>query len=120
MHTLDSFFQDHEPSRRIFDELYKAFEGLSPSKYRVMKSQIVFTRRKDFAWVWIPAQYLRGRGLAALVLTLAYPARQVSPRWKEVVEPYPGRFIHHLELFTAAEIDEEVLGWLRERWAAAG
>lgn len=67
----------------------------------------------------MPGVYLRGQ-YAPLVLTLGLRRRHPSPRWKEVVEPAPGRFTHHLELNAAAEIDDEVRSWLREAWAAAG
>jgi hypothetical protein len=40
-------------------------------------------------------------------------------RWKQIVEPAPGRFTHHLELHTASEIDDEVRRWLQEAWEAA-
>ena len=46
--------------------------------------------------------------------------RDHSPRWKQVVEPAPGRFTHHLELRSVDEVDDEVGGWLREAWEAAG
>jgi hypothetical protein len=36
-----------------------------------------------------------------------------------VVEPYPGRFIHHLELYATSDIDNEVRKWLQEAWTAA-
>jgi hypothetical protein len=36
------------------------------------------------------------------------------------VEPAKGRFTHHLELREPDEVDEEVAGWLREAWEAAG
>jgi hypothetical protein len=85
---------------------------------RVSKSQIAFCRSKDFAWVWIPDRYLHGRP-APLVLSLSFAERNNSPRWKEIVEPYPGRFMHHLELRSEAEIDGEVKGWIREAWEAA-
>ena len=52
------------------------------------------------------------------MLTLSLQRRDPSPRWKEVVEPAPGRFTHHLELYTTADIDDEVLDWLREAWMA--
>jgi len=42
-----------------------------------------------------------------------------APRWKQVVEPAPGRFMHHLELRTVEDIDERVRGWLREACDAA-
>jgi hypothetical protein len=53
------------------------------------------------------------------VLTVALRRRDTSPRWKEIVEPVPGRFTHHLELFTAAGIDDQVRTWLHEAWDAA-
>jgi hypothetical protein len=63
----------------------------------------------------VPDRYL-GRGHTPLVLSLAFDSRRDSPRWKQVVEPAPGRYMHHLELRSASEIDDEVRGWLREAW----
>jgi hypothetical protein len=40
----------------------------------------------------------------------------ISPRWKEIVEPAPGRFTHHLELHSTADVDDEVQSWLQEAW----
>jgi hypothetical protein len=84
----------------------------------VTKSQVAFRRRKAFAWAWVPDRYL-GSGHAPLVLTLALARRHSSPRWKQIVEPAPGRFTHHLELYAAFEIDGEVRSWLQEAWEAA-
>jgi hypothetical protein len=36
------------------------------------------------------------------------------------VEVRPGRFMHHLELWSADDLDDEVEGWLRAAWEAAG
>jgi predicted transport protein len=116
--TLDEFFSGYETSRQIFDALQAAIAALGPAEVRVTKSQIAFRRRKAFAWAWIPDRYLRG-GHAPLVLTLLFAERDDSPRWKEIVEPAPGRFTHHLELYTEAEIDDQVRGWLRKAWEAA-
>ena len=66
----------------------------------------------------MPGQYLTGKA-APLVLTLSFRSRKVSPRWKEIVEPTPGRFTHHLELYSTAEIDDQVRGWLQDAWTAA-
>jgi hypothetical protein len=116
--TLDEFLCGQEASRRIFDVLSAAIATLGPAEVRVTKSQVAFRRGKAFAWAWVPGMYLRGRG-APLVLTLSFPERSTSPRWKQIVEPAPGRFTHHLELWSEAEIDAEVCGWLREAWDAA-
>jgi hypothetical protein len=53
------------------------------------------------------------------LLSIALRRRDLSPRWKEVVEPYPGRFTHHLELFTGEEIDAQVRARLFEAYEGA-
>jgi hypothetical protein len=47
-------------------------------------------------------------GSCPLVLTLALRRQDPSPRWKEIVEPAPGRLNHHLELYSAIDIDGEI------------
>ena len=93
---------------------YYAWRGRLPSKREVANRE----RRKAFARAWVPDRYLRG-GHAALVLTLSFPRPDSSPRWKQIVEPAPGRFTHHLELHAESEIDDQVRGWLHKAWEAA-
>jgi hypothetical protein len=117
--SLDEFFADREPeSRELFELVRAAVESIGPAEMRATKSQVVFGRRIGFAWVWIPGQYLRGE-MPPLVLAIGLLRRDDSPRWKQVVEPYRGHFLHHLELFSAGQIDGEVVGWLREAWEQA-
>ena len=66
----------------------------------------------------MPGQYLCEK-TAPLVLTFSFHGRDESPRWKEVVQPAPDRYTHHLELFSTADVDDEVRGWLRDAWTAA-
>jgi hypothetical protein len=116
--TLDEYFAGQEESRRLFDALRLAVEAVGSAELRVTKSQVAFTRRKAFAWAWMPAQYLH-RKTAPLVLTLSLSRRDPSPRWKQIVEPAPGHFTHHLELYSVKDIDAEVCAWLRTAWMAA-
>lgn len=111
--TIDSFFEGYEDSRPLFDALLAAIESLGPTDVAVSKSQIAFRHDSPFAWAWVPDRYLHGRH-APLVLSLALQRRDASGRWKEIVEPAPGRYMHHLELFDEREIDDEVLGWIAE------
>jgi hypothetical protein len=113
MMTLDEFFAGREVSRRIFDALKRAIDDLGPSELRVTESQVAFCREKPYAWAWVPGMVLRG-DQAPLVLTLCPRRRDASDRWEEVVEPRTGRFTHHLELHSAAEIDREVRACLLE------
>ena len=117
--TPDDFFEGYEKSREIFKSLQNAIKSLGQAGIKVSKSQAAFVRKKIFARVWIPQQYLQ-RKAAPLVLTLGFRHRDPSPRWKEIVEPGPGRFTHHLELHAAQDIDAQVKAWLQIAWDAAG
>ncbi len=118
MPTLEEYFADHAESRRLFDALLERIVSIGEFEIKVTKSQVAFRRKKPFAWVWMPGKYLRGR-TAPLVLSLSFPARDPSPRWKEVVEPATGLWMHHLELNALSDIDEEVIHWLRSAWERA-
>src|SRR5512140_1810222 len=117
--TLEEFFQDYESSRPIFEALGALIDSIGTTELRITKSQIAFWRRRCVARVWIPGQYLHGSGKAPLVLTLGFDQRDNSPRWKQIVEPAPGHFTHHLVLFSPGEVDEQVKEWLKAAWYLA-
>lgn len=117
--TLDEFFTGYEQSRPLFDAVQALVDSLGETEMRVTKSQVAFAHGRPFAWAWVPDRYLGG-GHAPLVLSVVLPVRDASARWKEVLEPTPGRFMHHLELGTVSDLDGEVLDWLRAARAASG
>jgi hypothetical protein len=117
---LDEFFTGYEESRPLFEALRHVIDEFGPIELAISKSQIAFRRvgqRSAFARVWLPKRYLQDRG-APLVLTLGFRQRDTSPRWKEIVEPRPGRFTHHLALWSLTDIDEEVRAWLHVAWVS--
>jgi hypothetical protein len=109
--TFLEYLADHPASLELLEHLRHAVKTLGPTQELVTKSQVAFKAKKAFAWAWAPEQYLR-RG-APLVLTVSLPFRDGSSRWKEIVEPSLGRFTHHLELHSTADIDDQVLRWLQ-------
>lgn len=117
--TLDDFFVGRAVSRRLFEIVREAIKETGQSDIRVTTSQVAFRRRTGFAFAWMPNMYLR-RGGVPLVLTIGLRRRDDSPRWKQVVEAAPGRFTHHLEIRSEADVDDEVRAWLREAWEEAG
>ena len=117
--TLDEYFGDHHESRQIFETVNQMLEVIGPAELRVTKSQVAFRRRVNFAFVWMPAMYLK-HGDVPLVLTIGLRRRDPSPRWKQIVEPAAGRFTHHLELREPSDVDEQVRRWLEEAWSLAG
>jgi hypothetical protein len=104
---------------RLYAAVRGAVADLGGTTVRETRSQVAFRRRTTFAAVWVPGRYLRRAG-APLVLTVHLRERDPSPRWKEVVEPAPGRFTHHLELQEPGDVDGELRNWLRRAWSAAG
>jgi hypothetical protein len=116
---FESLLERNETSKALLNSVQSIIEDIGEATMRTTKSQIAFRRKRNFAWVWIPAQYLQRAGLAPLVLTLSLPYRDPSPRWKEIVEPSPGVFTHHLELWDLQEVDAEVEIWLRKAWVQA-
>lgn len=108
----------HDDSRELFEELRRVILHLGPVTERHSKSQVAYRGRRTFALAWAPGQYLGERG-APLVLSVVLPERDTEPRWKEVVEPRPGVFMHHLELHATSDIDDQLKGWLAGAYAAA-
>ena len=117
--TIDDFFRGKEDSRKLFDAISREVDHLGDATVQVSKSQVAFRRRKSFALVWIPGQYLSNRRTAPLVLTLSFPTRDASPRWKEITEAGANRFTHHLELYRKEDVDDDVRRWLRATWEQA-
>lgn len=119
---VDRFFSGRVESRTLFEALMRAARGeFGPDavSIRVQKSQVTLAvDGVPAARVWIPAQYLGERAaFAPLVLSVVLRRCDDSPRWKEVVQLGPSRWTHHLEVRSAAQIDAEVLGWMREELA---
>lgn len=103
-------------------ELLRQVEGIlaayPPSTMTATKSQVAFRGHRGFAYMWWPARYITSEVPA--VLSIALPRRIDSARFKEVVSPAPGVWMHHLELRSRSDLDDEVAGWLGEARREAG
>jgi hypothetical protein len=83
------------------------------------KSQVAFRRRRGFAYLWLPGKYLR-RPNVDVVLSLALSRELPSGRFKEITRSAPAIWMHHLEVHSVAELDDEMAAWLSEAAEAAG
>lgn len=81
------------------------------------KSQIAFRRRRGFAYVWRPGQYVHHDVPA--VLSIALPRRVSSSRFTSVAHPTDDVWMHHLELPRTSQIDGDVRSWLAEAYESA-
>jgi hypothetical protein len=116
--TPEDFFAGSPAGLGLFRAVQVAVAAIGEAEIRVTKSQIAFRRRRGFAYVWRPGQYLSSDVPA--VLSLALPHRIASDRFKEIVQPSATAWMHHLELRDVAEIDNEVRDWLAAAYASAG
>ena len=111
------FFDGHPEELALYEALFRAVEEAFPEgSVRVQKTQISFYGRHLFAAASLPLRRRKGWPKQALLVTLGLPYRLDSPRVAVAVEPYPGRWTHHVLVTEEDQIDEELMGWLREAW----
>ena len=110
-------FFDGKPEELALYEALEAriFSEIENVRLKVSKSQISFYNRRLFACV----SFLRVKRKAELpahyiVLTLGLDRPLDTPRAAVVTEPYPNRWTHHLVLSRKEEIDDELMGWVKQ------
>jgi hypothetical protein len=111
---VDQYFQRMPDAKALFTQLMKACAALGDASYEVQSSGIALGAPRHYAYAWLPVRAVRDRPAVYLVVTLRLNRRIDSPRFVEIVEPYPDRYAHHLILSTAKQLDPEFLGWLKE------
>lgn len=53
---------------------------------------------------------------AYIVVTFGLERRETSPRVAAAAEPYPNRWTHHVLIERPEELDEELMGWVKEAY----
>jgi hypothetical protein len=115
--TPAEFFVGNELGLDVYDRVRKVLG--EDVEVRTTKSQIAFRKKRGFAYLWAPGQYLR-KPDAEVVLSIVLGRHDASARFKEVAHPSPKHWIHHLEIHEVSEIDDEVGIWLAEAAERAG
>ena len=115
------FFFDGKPLElALYETLLRRMEREFPeASVKVQKSQISFYGRLLFAAVSLPVRRKKTWPERCIVVTVGLPAPLESPRVAVAVEPYPGRWTHHILISEEAQIDGELLEWLKEAWVFA-
>ena len=111
------FFDGHPAELALYEALFRRMDGAFPEgTVKVQKSQISFYGRHLFAAASLPVRRRKDWPKICLVVTVGLSYRLDSPRVAAASEPYPGRWTHHVLVTEADQIDEELMGWLREAW----
>lgn len=105
------YFKDYDEAYKIYIAVLNQIKSFGDFSIKTSKSQIALKTKRTFAIFWIPEKYLK-KVSAKLVLSIPSKNKYNSSDWKEVYEPFLGRFIHHLEIKTA-ELDKKTLEILK-------
>ena len=110
-------FFDGKPEALMLHEAFEqnVFSVADGVKVKVQKTQIAFSNRHNFAFVsFLPVRKAKERPEVYIVVTFGLGYRAESPRIDAAVEPYPGRWTHHVLISRTEEIDDELMGWVKE------
>ncbi len=116
------FFDQHMDSL----PLYEAFESsvrkeITDIRIKVQKTQISFYNRHLFACVsFARVRKKKDCPDSYIVITFGLNHKLESPRIEAVSEPYPNRWTHHVLVSDINEIDNELMGWIKEAAAFSG
>lgn len=109
-----AFFAPRPQALPLYQDLYRQMEAAFPhAAVKVQKSQVSFYGRHLFAMVSHP----RRKREEGLLVSFGLGYQLESSRVAQAVEPYPGRWTHHVPVGRAEDVDGELLGWLAEAWA---
>jgi len=110
------FFGEHMASLPLYERLeQRILREIPDVKVKTAKTQITFANKREFAFVsFNPCRRAKNRPENWMTVTFGLGYRKESPRIDVATEPYPGRWIHHVMVESAAEIDDELLGWIKE------
>ncbi len=64
-------------------------------------------------------EWAKKRPPNSLVLSFALGKQLTAPQIVQAVEPYPGRWMHHVIIQDEPDLNEDVRGWLAEAFAFA-
>jgi len=108
--TVKSHFEGKDDSvRRIYDRLLKEARRFGPVKEEPRKTSIHLVNRTAFAGV-----ATRQR---ALILTIKSDRKLSSPRIHKSEQTSAKRFHHQVRVNSPAEVDSELVNWLKDAYA---
>lgn len=116
--TLDEimFFDSHPAALPLYKKLKGSILAEVPEvRIQVRKTQISFFTRHMFAAAsFTPVRKAKDRPEPFLTVTFGLPYQVASGRIDAAVEPYPGRWTHHVMIGSAEDVDAELMDWIRE------
>jgi len=110
------YFNDHMDALPLYERLEGLIlEQIPDVRIKVSKTQISFSNKRGFAFVsFNPCRKAKERPDVWMTVTFGLNHRKDSLRIDVATEPYPNRWTHHIMVGSEEEIDDELMGWIRE------
>ena len=114
------YFDQKPQEAALYEALFQRLcDAVPDASVKVQKSQISFYGRHLFAAASIPVRRKKSWPEHCLLVTFGLAFRLDSPRIAVAVEPYPNRWTHHVVIDRPEQLDEELMGWVRDAYAFA-
>lgn len=108
--TVSSHFEGKSPNvRKIYDQLVKVLRQFGPISEDPKKTSIHLVNATALAGVATRKEYL--------ILTIKSECQLTSQRIHKAEKVSAKRFHYEVKLISPAEIDDELIGWLKEAYA---
>ena len=115
------FFENHMEALPLYDAFeQRVFQEIGNVRIKVQKSQISFYNKHLFSCVsFLRVRKKKDCPASYIVITFGLRHKAESSRIDAASEPYPNRWTHHVLISQQEEIDEELMGWVKEAAAFA-
>ena len=110
------FFGEKPAALPLYEEFAKRLLAeIDNVTVKVQKTQISFSNKYNFAFVsLLPVRKAKARPETWITVTFGLQYKKESPRIDVASEPYPNRWTHHMLISSVDEIDDELMGWIKE------
>lgn len=112
---VQAFFAGRAKEHSLFQAIEQIINSMGSVTVSVSKSQISFGTKTKFAWIWMPQPWAK-RPENSVVLTFGLGRKIEDQQIDEAVEPYPGRWTHHVIIHDESDITDQVRQWLEEAY----
>ena len=110
------FFNEKLAALPLYEAfVHRLFAEIDDVTVKVQKTQISFSNKYNFAFVsFLPVRKAKERPETYITVTFGLHYKKESPRIDAALEPYPNRWTHHMLIASEEEIDDELMGWIKE------
>lgn len=110
---FDKYPEALELSEEVTKKICNTFDNVN---IKISKTQISFSNKYGFAYISVPLRRMKNTPEVYIIVTFGLGHKENDQRIIEAVEPYPGRWTHHVIIQNKEEIDLQLMKWLEEAY----